>query len=94
MKRATKEYVKRYRQRLKGRAFALIGTECIFCHNKVNLHAAHIKSTGLNGKSRGLDRRFRDVIKHPDCYKPMCKQCHQVFDRLVNLSKPDDAIPF
>lgn len=96
---ATKQQCRDYRQCLKKRAFDAIGRVCVFCESEEEIHAAHVLPTGLKGSSRGLDRRFRDVIKNPKCYRPMCKKCHRIFDALVKLVKPDpiveeDPIPF
>jgi hypothetical protein len=93
-----KERNRTYRQRLKTRALMLIGVQCVFC-KQPSEHAAHVKPTGLKGPSRGLDRRYRDVLKNPDCYRPMCKGCHRVFDGLVSLArvttlKTEEPIPF
>lgn len=42
---------------------------------------AHVKPTGLDGPGRGMERRYRDVLKNPDCYRVLCKECHRKADR-------------
>lgn len=91
---ATAERQREYRKLLKQRAFTSIGDACVFCGKDEELHAAHVKPTGLNGHGRGMERRFLDVLKHPDAYRPMCKACHQTFDALAKLVKEDEVVPF
>lgn len=92
------ERCRTYRQRLRERAFNEIGHRCIFCRaSKVD--AAHVMPTKLSGKnSRGMDRRYRDVIQNPDCYRPMCRRCHLAYDKLqASLGKchvEEEPIPF
>lgn len=45
-----------------------------------NLEFAHIKPTGLNGKGRGLRRRYLDIKRNPDAYKLLCFICHRRLD--------------
>ncbi len=97
---ASSENSKRYRQRLRMRAFDAIGWACIWCGGAFGepLEAAHVKTTGLNGQGRGLDRRYRDVLAHPECYRPMCRRCHRLYDQLRALEGAveckDEPIPF
>ncbi len=95
---ATSEQSKKYRQRLRERAFNSIGWTCIFCGTGEKIHAAHVIETGLRGPSRGMDRRFRDVIKNPQSYAPMCHKHHMVYDKLKRRStiRPanEEPIPF
>jgi hypothetical protein len=87
----------RYRQDLKCRAFDLIGGACVFCGTTEKIEAAHVKPTSLCGSnSRGMDRRYRDIIKNPDCYRPMCGKHHRVFDQLVRVrcTVIDEPMPF
>ena len=59
----------------------MFGDRCFECNRKVKrLEFAHIKPTGLNGRSRGFERRYLDVLRHPDCYMPACKKCHILID--------------
>ncbi len=89
---SSKERMREYRKELKQRAFELIGSECVFCGVKDGLHAAHVQPTKLNGAGRGMDRRYLDVIKNPQAYRPMCgKHCHKIYDKLVSLIRKEDV---
>lgn len=44
------------------------------------LEFAHVRPTGLHGRGRGLQRRFFDILRHPDAYTLLCKKCHGLFD--------------
>lgn len=70
----------------------------MFCTGKDNLECAHVQFTKLSGRTgRGMDRRYRDVLKCPDKYRPICKACHKTFDALRKLHEaraPKDEIPF
>ena len=90
---ATKEQCRLYRQRLRDRAFNAIGRKCVFCQSGDDLHASHVMVTKINGMGRGLDRRYRDVIANPEAYRPMCRECHRIFDALVGLIKLNE-VPF
>lgn len=84
------------RERTKQRALDAIGRECVFYGSSEDLHAAHVKPTGLKGPSRGKRERYKDVAENPDCYRPMCKDCHRTFDALRSLWRPEieKPIPF
>jgi len=89
---ATKEQCRRYRQRLKERATAIVAGlwkgRCQKC-GELNdvLEFAHVQPTGLSGMGRGLTERYLDVLKNPECYALMCKPCHKEYD---NASKDTD----
>jgi hypothetical protein len=51
--------------------------KCGICGHRQKLQFHHIKPTKLNGESRGQNKRFRDIVNHPDCYIPLCYFCHQ-----------------
>lgn len=97
---ATPEQCRKYRQDLKARALALIGDACVWCGSKENVDAAHVKPTALRGPGRGLEKRYKDVVKHQDHYRPMCKKHHRMFDAYVAglrelLTKArEEPIPF
>jgi len=75
------EKCRRYKQRLRHRAYACyIVNVCFFCGAGGDLEFAHVKPTKLSGQGRGMDRRFRDVLSHPDCYVIACKSCHYLLD--------------
>lgn len=87
----------KYRQDLKVRAFVAIGVQCVFCHDGQDLHCAHVGRTLLKGPGRGMQQRYSDVLKNPDKYRPMCKDCHRTFDALVasiRKEPPVEEIPF
>jgi len=77
--RAKRERNQRYRSRLRDRCIELLGGRCRRCRSTQHVEFAHIKETPLRGRGRGLDRRYRDILKHPDCYVPMCHGCHRAF---------------
>lgn len=77
---ATPEQCRRYRQSLKTRAILafLFHDQCFACGARgVPLQFAHLKPTTLKGEGRGLDRRYRDILRHPDCYARLCANCHR-----------------
>jgi hypothetical protein len=78
---ATPDQCRRYRARLRERALQLKGNVCCQCGLLWDLEFAHTDDTPVNGAGRGMDRRYRDVLKHPDCYVLMCHDCHLEFDR-------------
>lgn len=55
--------------------------KCGICGHKQKLEFHHIKPTKFNGASRGSNRRWIDIVKHPDCYIPLCYFCHQKVTR-------------
>jgi hypothetical protein len=44
------------------------------------LEFAHVKPTGLCGRGRGLQHRFFDILRNPDCYRLLCRSCHGWMD--------------
>ena len=70
----------RYLKKLRQRALDKIGHCCIFCGNMYDVECAHVLSTECTGRGRGMNRRYRDVIKHPGAYRPMCKDHHKLYD--------------
>lgn len=80
-----KDRNRRYQDRLKERAQALIGSRCVFCGSEEQLHAAHVAITQLSraGPGRGKKRRFKDVVQNLDAYRAMCAKCHRTFDALT-----------
>lgn len=92
-----KERMKRWRERLKERAFNSIGWKCIFCKTSDRIQAAHVIPTEIRGPSRGKDIRYLDIIRNPHCYRPMCTTCHRAYDKLSKELAPahdDEPIPF
>ena len=70
----------------------LRGNKCEVCDKperfdkkgQSNLQFAHIKRTPVMGRGRGQMRRYMDIIAHPDCYKLVCKPCHNELGDPVN----------
>lgn len=76
----TNELVKRKILELRER----MGGRCVnpLCENPTeDLQFAHVKRTKLNGRGRGRKERYYDVVKNPDCYILLTKDCHKRFDR-------------
>lgn len=86
---ATPQACRRYREKLRERAFALVGYRCVFCGANESIQLAHVGTTSLRGPGRGLSRRYSDVVKNPSKYRPMCVGCHRTFDALVNAAVMD-----
>lgn len=61
-------------------ALDLLGNKCQNCGNIYALEFAHKKKTDLNGRGRGSNDRYLDVLRHPDSYILLCKPCHTDFD--------------
>lgn len=81
---ANPERCRKYRQRLRERAMVILCglfPHCKFCQGTTKLEMAHVIPTNLDGPSRGMDRRYRDVIANPGCYVLLCHDCHREFDR-------------
>lgn len=87
---------RRYRHKLKCKAFDLIGRSCVFCKSVDNLQLAHVLVTPVKGEGRGSVVRYKDVLANPDSYRPMCRTCHLTFDTLISKRKGtvQDEIPF
>lgn len=95
--RSHRERAKRHLQYLKVQAQFAIGVECIWCGTDKDVQAAHVIDTGLSGAGRGQAKRCRDIIAHPEVYRPMCREHHLLWDKLRALSakpSPGDEIPF
>ena len=76
-----KENDKKYAERLKQRAALIHGDKCRRCGRQDDdLEYAHINSNGLSGHSRGLTRRYRDIIHNRKDYVRLCKDCHRQLD--------------
>ncbi len=74
----------RYFRRMRARLVAKRGGKCEDCPNTKPLEWAHVKPTALNGDGRGYNRRTLDIRDHPDCYKLLCKSCHNILDGVGN----------
>lgn len=54
---------------------------------------AHLTATGLKGSGRGVERRYYDIRRNPDCFARLCVPCHREYDqpgaaRLVRIQLP------
>lgn len=49
-------------------------------NGRTPLEFAHLRPTGLDGRSRGWERRHADVKAHPFDYCLLCRDCHREFD--------------
>lgn len=79
----------RRRQRLRQTAIASLGYFCQACGETRRLELAHTKPTKLAGRGRGSIARYTDAIKHLDCYRLLCRDCHVAFDS----SKDSEPLP-
>jgi len=59
------------------------GGRCEECSTTENLEFAHKEPTGLDGRGRGRKERVYDVIKNPEKYRLLCRDCHRVYDQMV-----------
>ena len=67
--------------------------KCGICGHRVRIEFHHIKPTKLNGMNRGSADRAYDIIKHPDCYIPLCYFCHKkVTSDEYHIQYDDDGI--
>lgn len=75
------------------------GGRCVMCSRRFyryrtvdgwrtrRLEFAHLRSTGLDGRGRGLRARYLDVVRHAWDYVLLCWPCHQ-----FKLDFIDDAM--
>lgn len=69
---------------------ATFGNQCDICatpltfdeRKQPNLQFAHIKPTGLHGKSRGRKERILDIRRNKTSYRLLCIDCHRAYDDL------------
>lgn len=40
------------------------------------LEFAHLVTTTVNGRGRGLPQRYHDIRNHPEAYALLCRDCH------------------
>lgn len=78
---------RRYRYRLRARARELLGWPyCAGCGASAegflgDCQFAHVQPTELRGRSRGWERRYLDVLRHPASYRLLCTRCHNHHDK-------------
>lgn len=44
------------------------------------LEFAHVITTAVNGRGRGLPQRYHDIKNNPTHYELLCRPCHLAFD--------------
>lgn len=68
------------------------------CGSRHRLEFAHIAHTGLNGRGRGSRNRYYDILRHPECYRLLCRTHHRALDgpwgSYPPPGAPEDAPPF
>lgn len=55
---------------------------CYGSRESARLEFAHLpgKPTGLDGRGRGVSKRYHDIKRHPESYVLVCRDCHAVLD--------------
>ena len=70
-----------HRQRMVAWLRSLRAGPCELCGEKRHKRElAHVRQTSLDGRGRGLERRYYDVKRHPDAYARLCTRCHGRLD--------------
>ena len=64
------------------------GNKCFNCGSNKKLEFCHLEPTNLNGKGRGKEQRYYDIIRNKDKYTFLCKKCHRKYDHLPQNFKP------
>jgi len=59
------------------------GGKCEECGVTSGLEFAHREETELDGWGRGRKERVYDVMKNPDKYRLLCKDCHKEYDQTI-----------
>jgi hypothetical protein len=68
--------------------------ECRAYENEeTRLEFAHVAPTKLKGRGRGKYHRLRDVLKHPEAYKLLCRPCHMDLDYGFDPWEPREPDP-
>lgn len=63
----------------KKRGYYCQNLECAFLNWEIEF--AHVRSTKLKGRSRGMKQRVKDIRQFPMAYILLCKDCHYQFDK-------------
>jgi predicted HNH restriction endonuclease len=71
----------RWRARERDKVLAAFGNKCEFCGKVCELEMHHEKPTGLVGRGRGSRERLNDWKAHPDHFKLLCGDCHDLRHR-------------
>lgn len=62
----------------------LYGNKCAICKKEGDyLEFAHVKETELNGRGRGMWKRYYDIVNNLDSYRLMHKDCHEYYDSVL-----------
>lgn len=70
----------------------VFGGRCFHCgvrHELRKCQFAHIELTELNGRGRGQDARYYNILRNQKKYALLCGRCHSAFDWGV-----DEDVPF
>jgi len=70
--------IRRLRERLRQ---ILGGGRCVACSREDYLEFAHLRPTGVSGRSRGSWETLADVRRHLRDYVLLCDDCHKNFDK-------------
>jgi len=52
------------------------GGFCWLCLETGKIQFHHLRETKLTGNGRGRKERYYDILNNPECYFPICKECH------------------
>ena len=62
----------------------LVGYRCVWCGTNVDVQLAHVLPTEMSyHQKRSQWQRYNDAAKNPQCYRPMCRKHHALFDALT-----------
>jgi hypothetical protein len=76
----------RYVQRLRQRCITLFLVDGVEkcqeegCDSVAQLEFAHLDWTPVQGRGRGMKRRYLDILANPTKYKRICHECHVARD--------------
>lgn len=62
-------------------------------HYPNGLEFAHLQTTTVNGRGRGLAVRYYDIRNHPDSYALLCRDCHMQQEERRPPRLPEE-VPF
>lgn len=70
-------------QGAEGDSYKSVVGECEECGTVSGLEFAHKEPMELDGWGRGRKERVYDVMKNPNKYRLLCKDCHKEYDQTV-----------
>lgn len=71
--------VRKYRNKLRRRAYAQYGYVCCVCGSKENREFAHREKSNL-GMGRGFHNRINTAITNMNMFILLCHDCHTNYD--------------